>query len=82
MVRCHLSVLMARRRLRVSDVARLTQLNRSTITALVRQTATRIDLPAVEKLCTVLQCSIGDLFEVVPEAVLDRTAGNPPGTQP
>ena len=82
MVRCHLSVLMARRRLRVSDVARLTQLNRSTITALVRQTATRIDLPAVEKLCTVLQCSVGELFEVVPEAALGRTAGNPPGTQP
>lgn len=82
MVCCHLSILMTWRRLRASDVARLTQPNRSTITALVRQTATRIDLPAVEKLCTVLQCSVGDLFEVVPEVALDRTAGNPPGTQP
>lgn len=65
MVRCHLSTLMARRQLRVSDVARLTGLNRSTVTALVRQSATRIDLPAIEKLCMLLQCSVGDLLQVV-----------------
>jgi putative transcriptional regulator len=58
---------MARRQLRVSDVARLTGLNRSTVTALVRQTATRIDLPAIERLCTLLQCSVGDLLQVVPD---------------
>lgn len=31
MVRCHLSTLMGRHKLRVSDVARLTGLNRSTV---------------------------------------------------
>lgn len=67
MVRCHLSSLMARRQLRVSDVARLTGLNRSTVTALARQSATRIDLPAIEKLCILLQCNVGDLFQVVPD---------------
>lgn len=67
MVRCHLSTLMGRHKLRVSDVARLTGLNRSTITALYQETATRIELPAIEKLCTLLKCHVGDLLEVVPE---------------
>jgi len=66
-VRCHLSSLMARRELRVSDVARLTGLNRSTITALYRETSTRVELPAIEKLCALLKCHVGDLLEVVPE---------------
>lgn len=68
MVRCHLSTLMGRDKLRIADVARLTGLNRSTVTALYRETATRIDLPAVEQLCRLFRCTIGDLFEVVPSA--------------
>lgn len=58
---------MGRHKLRVSDVARLTGLNRSTVTALYRETATRIELPAIEKLCTLLKCPVGDLLEVVPD---------------
>lgn len=64
-VRCHLSTLMGRQKLRIADVARLAGVNRSTVTALYRETATRIDLPAVERLCRLLGCTVGDLFEVV-----------------
>ena len=46
----------------------LFSLNRSTITALYRETATRIELPAIERLCTLFKCSVGDLLEVVPDA--------------
>lgn len=67
MVRCRLSELMGRDKLRVADVARLTGLNRSTVTALYRETATRIDLPAIEALCRLFRCEVGDLFEIVPE---------------
>lgn len=73
MVRCHLSTLMGRHKLRVSDVARLTGLNRSTVTALYRETATRIELPAIEKLCALLKCHVGELLEVVP----DQPEGQP-----
>ena len=72
MVRCHLSTLMARHQLRVSDVARLTGLNRSTVTALCRETATRIELPAIEKLCALLECPVGELLEVVPDRLEGR----------
>ena len=66
MIRCHLSTLMGRDKLRISDVALRTGLNRSTITALYKETATRIDLTAVESLCRLFKCQVGDLFEVVP----------------
>ena len=67
MIRCHLSTLMGRDKLRIAEVARQTGLNRSTVTALYRETATRVDLDAVESLCRLFRCSVGDLFEVVPD---------------
>lgn len=65
MIRCHLSTLMGRDKLRIADVARKTGLNRSTITALYRDTSTRVELPAVERLCILFNCKVGDLFEYV-----------------
>jgi len=64
-IRCHLPALMQQHRLRISDVARETGLNRSTITALCRQRATRIDLPALDRLCTLFQCRVGELLEQI-----------------
>ncbi|BDI06345.1 helix-turn-helix domain-containing protein [Sphaerotilus microaerophilus] len=68
MMQCHLARLMARERLRVADVARATGLNRSTITALVQNRATRVELPHVEALCRLLGCGVGDLFEYIADA--------------
>ncbi len=65
MIQCHVARLMARDGLRVADVARATGLNRSTVTALVRGRATRIELPHVEALCGLLGCTVGDLFEYI-----------------
>jgi putative transcriptional regulator len=68
MLRCHLSTLMGRDKLRISDVARLTGLNRSTVTALHRETATRVDLAALDALCRLFRCSAGELLEHVPDS--------------
>lgn len=68
MVRCHLSTLMGRDKLRISDVSRLTGLNRSTVSALYKETATRLDVAAIDALCKLFRCSVGDLFEHVPDA--------------
>ena len=54
---------MGRSKLRIADVSRQTGLNRSTITALYKETATRIDLQAVEQLCRLFDCQVGELFE-------------------
>jgi len=59
---------MGRDKLRISDVAQRTGLNRSTITALYNETATRVELPAIESLCNLFQCQVGELLEVVPAA--------------
>lgn len=63
MIRCHLSTLMGRNKLKIADVARETGLHRNTITLLYNETATRVDLDAVDKLCSLFDCAVGDLFE-------------------
>lgn len=65
MIRCHLSTLMGREKLRIADVSRRTGLNRSTVAALYRESATRVDLAAIERLCRVFECQVGELFEFV-----------------
>ncbi|MGQ2923875.1 helix-turn-helix domain-containing protein [Hydrogenophaga sp. ANAO-22] len=65
MIKCHLSRLMGERKLKISDVARDTGLHRNTITLLYQETATRIDLEAVETLCRYFSVGVGDLFEYI-----------------
>lgn len=65
MIRCHLSRIMGEHKIKIADVARETGLNRSTVTALYNETATRIDLDTVEKLCSFFKCEVGELFELV-----------------
>lgn len=67
MIKCHLSRLMGEQKLKVIDVARATGLNRNTITLLYNETATRVDLAAIEALCKLFDCQVGDLLELVDE---------------
>ena len=67
MVRSHLVELMRRHQLKTAELARLAGVNRSTVTALMRDRATRVDLTALERICTVLGCGLGDLLEIVPD---------------
>ena len=71
MIRCHLSTLMGRDKLNIADVSRLTGLNRSTVAALYREVATRVELPAIERLCTLFKCPVGELLEHVPDTRRD-----------
>jgi len=64
-IRCHLARLMGERKLNIADVARETGLNRNTVTLLYKETAQRIDLEAIEKLCSLFDCEISDLLEIV-----------------
>lgn len=50
----------------VSDVAKATGLHRNTVSLLYKETATRVDLEAIELLCKLFSCSIGELFEYLP----------------
>ena len=63
MIRCHLARLMGEHKLRIADVARETGLSRNTITLLYKETAQKVDLEAIDKLCHLFDCDVGELLE-------------------
>lgn len=67
MIKCHLSRIMGEKKLRVADVARAIDVHRNAITLLYEETATRVDLETINKLCAYLNCNIEDLFEFIPD---------------
>ncbi|EAA1679745.1 helix-turn-helix transcriptional regulator [Escherichia coli] len=64
MIRCHLARMMGEHKMRIADVARETGLSRAIITLLYRETAQKVDLVTIEKLCLLFGCGIGDLLEL------------------
>jgi len=54
---------MGERKLKVIDVARETGLHRNTINLLYKETATRVDIETIDKLCHLFKCNVSDLFE-------------------
>ena len=62
-IKCHLARLMGERKMKIMDVARETGLNRNTVTLLYKETAQRIDLEAIDKLCELFECEVSDLLE-------------------
>lgn len=64
------------RQLKAAELARLAAVNRSTVSALMAQRATRVDLDALERICIVLGCGIGDLLQIVPDDPIDQRDGS------
>lgn len=64
MIRCHLARMMGEHKMRISDVARATGLSRATVTLLYKETAQKVDLVVIEKLCILFECDISDLLEL------------------
>ena len=67
MIRCHFARLMGERKLKISDVARDTGINRGTLTRLYYETAERIELEVLDKLCDYFGVDLNDLLERVGE---------------
>ncbi|EHY9857452.1 helix-turn-helix transcriptional regulator [Vibrio parahaemolyticus] len=65
MLKCHLSKIMGEKRLKISDVARDTGINRGTITRIYNEEATRVELEVVEQLCAYLDIEVGQLYELI-----------------
>jgi putative transcriptional regulator len=66
MIKCHLSRLMGERKLKISDVARDTGINRGTITRLYHETAERVELDVLDALCGYFGCGVAELLEHLP----------------
>lgn len=56
---------MGEQKVKIADVSRETGINRGTLTRLYQETAERIDLDVIDKLCTYFGCKAGDLLEHV-----------------
>lgn len=54
---------MGEHKLKTSDLAASTGLNRSTISALYNETAVRVDIETIDILCKYFECKVGDIFE-------------------
>ena len=62
MIRSILSVRMGERRMKIQDVAKATGLARNTIALLYHDKAVRVDLDALDRLCELFQCEIGEIL--------------------
>jgi len=63
MIKCHLSRLMGERKKRIADLALATGLHRNMLTLLYKETAQRVELEAIDKLCSYFGVTVGELFE-------------------
>jgi putative transcriptional regulator len=57
---------MGERKMRISDVMRETGLSRTTVTLLYKETALKVDLEALDRLCDLFDCEIQDLLQKSP----------------
>lgn len=68
MIKCNLARMMGERKLKISDVIRETGLSRNTVTLLYKETAQKVDLEAIDKLCVLFNCQVGELLEQSPDS--------------
>lgn len=67
MVINHLSEIMGRKRLKISDVVSGTGLAINTVSGFYHDKVKRVDLETLDKLCDFLEVGIGDILEHVKE---------------
>lgn len=67
MIRCNFATLLGERKLKISDVSRDTGLNRGTLTRLYYETAERVELDVLDKLCAYFMIDLPELLERVEE---------------
>lgn len=67
MIKCHLSRIMGEKRLKIADVAKETGINRGTLTRIYHESAQRVELDVLDKLCRYLHCQVSDIYEWIDE---------------
>lgn len=64
MIKCNLARILGEKKLKVAEVARDIDVHKNIIYRFYNETAVRIDLTVVEKLCRYLDVNIGEFFEL------------------
>lgn len=60
---------MGEKRLKITELARIAGLNKNTVLNLYHNRSARIEFEVLDKLCTALDCNVGDLFEHAEEEI-------------
>ena len=68
MIRCHFARLLGERKLKISDVARDTGINRGTLTRLYYETTERVELDVLDQLCEYFSIDLPELLDRVSPA--------------
>ena len=64
MIRCNLNILLAKQRLNVAELHRMTGVSKKLLYLMHNDEIARVDLDSLETVCRALNCSVGDLFEL------------------
>lgn len=62
MIKSNLAILLAERKLKMSDLAKETGINRGTIQRIYHDEVSRIEIEVMDKLCAFFDCTPCDLF--------------------
>lgn len=68
-VRIHLSELLGKRKMSQAELARRTNIRPNTINEIYWELIDRVNLEHIEKICSVLDCKIGELIEILPDEI-------------
>jgi len=66
-IKVHLGRLLGERKLRASEVARKTGINKNTLSSLYNEKISGIRFDTLERLCRFPDCSVNDLIEYIPD---------------
>ncbi|GAD81293.1 helix-turn-helix domain-containing protein [Vibrio ezurae] len=66
-IKCNLPRILGERRMKISDLSRLTGVHRNILTRIYNESANRVDLDVIVAICAGLSIQVGELYEVVEE---------------
>ena len=65
----HLSKLLGERRINQAEFSKKTGIGKNVINMMYNDFAERVSLENIDRMCEVLDCSVGDIFEYVPNKI-------------
>ncbi|MDQ0175984.1 helix-turn-helix domain-containing protein [Bacillus chungangensis] len=63
MIKSNLPILLAKKRINISDVSRDTGLSRATLSSLFHESGKGVKFETLSKLCSYLECGVGEILE-------------------
>lgn len=65
-IQCKLSTILGERRIKMAELVRMTGVSKTTINAMYHDKVKKIDYGVLDRICTALECQVGDIIQFVP----------------